>query len=142
MRFINGQEYFTSGDVGAFVNRNIQTINNWSKYSDILEERGEARLIPKPLRINGQRLFTPCQVKEIVEFSKNMKRGQMAELNRNLYGKRSAGIKERAKEREKERVKRQEQEREKEQERVIPMAYRRAVEYENRYKNLMKTGKV
>lgn len=137
MRFIEGKAYFTSGDVGAYVNRNVQTINNWDKYSDKLEARGEARLIPKPIRINGRRLFTQSQVKEIQVFADNFERGTMAEFNRNLYGKRSTGIKERAKEREKEREQRQEQERAREQEKVIPMAYRRAVDYENRFKDLM-----
>jgi hypothetical protein len=139
MRFIEEQQYFTSGDVGAYVNRNVQTINNWDKYSDILEARGEARLIPKPIRINRQRLFTPSQVKEIKVFTNNFKRGQMAEFNRNLYGKRSEGIKKRAMEREKEREKRQEHE--KQQEMVVSLAYLRAVESENRYKNLIGTGK-
>lgn len=141
MRFIQGQQFFTSGDVGAYVNKSILTINNWDKYSDILESRGEARLIPKPIRINGQRLFTPSQVKEIKVFADNFKRGQMREFNSNLYGKRSEGIKKRVKEREKEREQRKEQVREKEVEVVTPMAYRRAVSFENRFQNLNGAGK-
>lgn len=95
MRKIDNVFYYTSGDVAAICNKTMQTVNNWDKYSDILEERGENRLIPKAIRINGRRLYTKEQVASIKEFSKNVPRGTMAEYSRTRMGKRGEEIQKR-----------------------------------------------
>jgi hypothetical protein len=86
MRLIDGVVYYSSGDLASIVNRTILTVNNWDKYSDILEQRGEERLIPKPLRINNRRLYTREQVDKIIIFSRTIKRGQLSEFNRFKWG--------------------------------------------------------
>ncbi|NRD76620.1 hypothetical protein HPT25_03830 [Bacillus sp. BRMEA1] len=134
MRIINGQRYLTTGDLGAFVNRNPATIAQWCKYSEILAERNEARLIPKPVVINGQRLFTPEQAIEVKEFAESKKYGLLAEFNRNRLGKRGQEIEKRMKAREKE----QEEMKEKELAEALSKVNRRAVDYKERLKHLKK----
>lgn len=92
---INGKYYYKIGDVAAICNKKPQTILNWDRYSDILEKEGKERLVPKAERLNNQRIYTKEQVKEIEDFSKNMKRGDIAEYSRTRNGKRGREIQER-----------------------------------------------
>lgn len=89
MKVINGVKYYNSREVAEIVGRTRQTVVNWDKYSTELEERGDERLIPKPIRIgkNRNRYWTKVQIEEIKHFKDNMKRGDMAEFNRRLWGK-------------------------------------------------------
>jgi hypothetical protein len=58
-------------------------------------------LIPKPIVINGQRLFTTEQALEVKQFSESKKYGVMAEFNRSRLGARGKEIEKRMKVREK-----------------------------------------
>lgn len=137
MRKINGEIMFTVADCSCYIKKSVQTLHKYDKYSDILESRGEARLIPKPLRINGQRLYTKEQVKKIQHFVDTKKRGQLAEFNRKRLGKRGKEIEKRVKAREKEQERRQEEKKEKELE-VALTKVNRAVDFKDRFKRLKK----
>ncbi|NRG28124.1 hypothetical protein HRF69_13450 [Bacillus circulans] len=137
MRIIDGEALFTIGDCSAYTGKSIQTIQKYDKYSDILESRGEARLIPKPLRINGQRLYTKEQLKEIQQFVESKKYGVMREYNRARLGKRGQEIEKRVKDMEQERVRKQEEKNEKELE-VALAKVNRAVDFKDRFKRLKK----
>ena len=135
MRIINGNKYLTTGDLGAYVNRNPATIAQWCKYSDRLAESGKERLIPKPLVVNGQRLFTPEQALEVKAFAESNKYGLLAEFNRKRLGKRGQEIENRMKAREKE----QEEKKEKELEVALSKVNRgRAVDYKKRFQHIKK----
>lgn len=137
MRIVNGQKYLTTGDLGAYVNRSQATIAQWCKYSDRLAENGKERLIPEPLVINGQRLFTTEQALAVKEFAESKKYGKMAEFNRMRLGKRGQEIEKRVKAREQERVRKQEEKKEKELE-VALAKVNRAVDFKDRFKRLKK----
>lgn len=135
MRIIEGQKYLTTGDLGAYVNRSPATIVKWCKYSDRLSDSGKERLIPKPLVVNGQRLFTTEQALAVKEFSESKKYGKMAEFNRKSLG---ADIEKRMKAREKEQEKMQEEKKEKELEVTLSKVNRRAVDYTKRFQHIKK----
>ena len=137
MRIINNRKYYTTGDMGAYVNRNPTTITQWCKYSDRLAESGKERLIPEPLVVNGQRLFTTEQALAIKKFAESKKYGKLAEFNRERLGKRREEIEKRMKAREKEREKRQEEKKEKELE-VALGKVNRAVDFKDRFQRLKK----
>ena len=140
MRIIDGQRYFTTGDLGAYVNRSPATIAQWCKYNDILSDNGKERLIPEPLVINGQRLFTPEQALAVKEFaeSKN-KYGLLAEFNRKRLGRRGQEIENRVKAREQELERKLEEKKEKELEVVLSKVNRgRAVDYKKRFQHIKK----
>lgn len=84
------KELFNSREVAEMIGRSRQTVVNWCKHSNTLEKRGEARLIPAPDAIgkSGRRYWTKVRIEEIRLFSENIKRGDMAEFNRELWGKR------------------------------------------------------
>jgi DNA-binding transcriptional MerR regulator len=138
VRIIEGQKYLTTGDLGAYVNRSPATIVKWCKYSDRLSDSGKERLIPKPLVVNGQRLFTTEQALAVKEFSESKKYGKMAEFNRKSLGKRGADIEKRMKAREKEQEKMQEEKKEKELEVTLSKVNRRAVDYTKRFQHIKK----
>ncbi|MGQ4666665.1 hypothetical protein ACUIJN_12680 [Metabacillus halosaccharovorans] len=139
MRIIDGQRYFTTGDLGAYVNRSPATIAQWCKYNDILSDNGKERLIPEPLVINGQRLFTPEQALAVKEFAESKKKyGLLAEFNRKRLGKRGRDIEKRMKAREQEQKRRQEEKKEKELEVALSKVNNRAVSYKDRFKHLKK----
>ncbi|MBO1513522.1 hypothetical protein [Metabacillus bambusae] len=137
MRIVNGQKYLTTGDLGAYVNRSPVTIAQWCKYSDRLAESRKERLIPEPLVINGQRLFTTEQALAVKEFAESKKYGLLAEFNRKRLGKRGKEIEKRLKAREKEQEKMQEEKKEKELEEALSKI-NRAVEFKDRFKRLKK----
>ncbi|MBB2481346.1 hypothetical protein H5P36_14235 [Bacillus sp. APMAM] len=138
MRIIDGVQMFTIGDISAITGKGIQTIQRYDKYSDILESRNEARLIPKPIRINGQRLYTKEQLRDIQLFVESKKKyGMMAEFNRKRLGKRGVEIEKRVKAREKEQEKMQEEKKEKELE-VTLAKVNRAVDFNDRFKHIKK----
>lgn len=138
MRIIDGKQMFTVGDISAITGKGIQTIQRYDKYSDILDSRNEARIIPKPIRINGQRLYTKEQVREIQLFVESKEKyGIMAEFNRIRLGKRGKEIEKRMKAREKEQERKQDEKKEKELE-VALTKVNRAVDFKNRFKRLKK----
>jgi DNA-binding transcriptional MerR regulator len=134
VRIIDGKPMFTVGDVSAYVGKSTQTVQRYDKYSDILESKGESRLIPKPLWINGQRLYTKEQVNEIQQFVESKKEyGVMAEFNRKRLGTRGKEIGKRVRAREKE----QEEKKVKELE-VVLSKVNRAVDFKDRFKHIKK----
>ncbi|MBN6185693.1 hypothetical protein JQN58_01680 [Aneurinibacillus sp. BA2021] len=137
MRIIEGQRYLTTSDLGAYVNRSQATIVKWCKYSDILAERNEERLIPKPIIVNGQRLFTPEQALVVKGFAESKKYGKLKEFSRKRLGKRGEEIEKRVKAREKEQEKMQEEKKEKELE-VALSKVNRAVDFKDRFNHLKK----
>jgi DNA-binding transcriptional MerR regulator len=137
VRVINEQIMFTVGDCSAYVGKSVQTIQRYDKYSDILESRNEARLIPKPLRINGQRLYTKEQVKEIQQFVDSKKYGVMREYNRERLGKRGEEIEKRMRAREKEQERKWEEKKEKELELALSKI-NRTVDFKERFKHIKK----
>jgi len=137
VRIIEGKRYLTTGDLGAYVNRSSATIAQWCKYSDRLAENGKERLIPEPLHINGQRLFTTEQALVVKEFAESKKYGKMAEFNRNRLGKRGKAIEKRMKAREKEQERKREELKEKELE-VALAKVNRAVDFKDRFQHLKK----
>ena len=137
MRIINDDALFTVGDCSAFTGKSVQTIHKYDKYSDILESRGEARLIPKPLRINGQRLYTKEQVKEIQQFIESKKYGKLVEFNRKSLGKRGKEIERRIRAREKEQERKQGEKKEKELE-VALSKVNRTVDFKEKFRRLKK----
>ncbi|WP_108671783.1 hypothetical protein [Peribacillus acanthi] len=137
MRIIDGQNFLTTGDLGAYVKRSPATIAQWCKYSDRLAENGKERLIPEPLVINGQRLFTSEQALVVKEFAESKKYGKMAKFNRKRLGKRGEDIEIRMKARDKEQEQMQEEKKEKELE-VALAKVNRAVDFKDRFKRLKK----
>jgi len=75
MREMNGIVYYTSGDVSAYVGKNCQTVVAWDKLSDFWEHEHGQRFVPKPARVNGQRLYTKEQVREIKRFAERKNGG-------------------------------------------------------------------
>lgn len=132
MRIIGGQRYMTTGDLGSYIKRSPATIAQWCKYSDRLAESGKERLIPEPLVINGQRLFTTEQALAVKEFAESKKYGKMREFNRKRLGKRGEEIEKRVKAREKEQEKKQ-----KELE-VALAKVNRAVDFKDKFKHLIR----
>ena len=136
MRLIDRQRYLTTGDLGAYVNRSPATIVKWCKYSDILSERGEKRLIPKPFVVNGQRLFSPEQALAVKEFAELKKKyGILAEFNRKRLGKRGQEIEKRMRGREKEKEKMREETKEMELE-VSLATVNKAVDFKDRFQHV------
>lgn len=134
LRIIDNIVYYTSGDVASICNRSLQQFINWDKYSDILEERGEERLIPRAgLIIKKRRLYTKEQVNKILEFSKNIKHGQMAEYSRTRCGERGREIDKRMK-------KKAEEKKLKETKESLDKV-NSAVDYKERFKRLKSKGK-
>lgn len=78
MREINGTVFYTAGDVSALLNKSRQTIVLYDVLSDFCEQEHKQRFIPKPIRVNGQRLYTKEQVREIKRFADSKKNGQLA----------------------------------------------------------------
>lgn len=95
-----GELLFTIGDVAAIIFKEPATIRGWDKYSDMLEqeaiEKGTdgstARLIPKAVRVNGRRLYSWEQTKEIIRFSEGIIRGTLSEYSRTRNGIRGKEI--------------------------------------------------
>nr|WP_259548284.1 hypothetical protein [Heyndrickxia oleronia] len=138
MRIIDGQPMFSVGDCSAYTGKSVQTLNKYDKYSDTLESKGEARLIPKPLRINGQRLYTKEQVREIQQFIESKKYGLMSGFNRKRLGNRGKEIEKRVKAREQEQKRMQVEMKEKELEATLSKVNLRAVDYIKRFQHIKK----
>lgn len=94
MREIDGTVFYSVGDVSAFIgSRSRQTIVQWDVFSDFLEQEQGIRLIPKPVRVNGQRLYTKEQVREIKRFAESKKNGVLSRLKREYKAKKKTETK-------------------------------------------------
>jgi predicted NAD-dependent protein-ADP-ribosyltransferase YbiA (DUF1768 family) len=87
LREINGIIYYCSGDVSALINKSRETIVLYDVLSDFWEKEHGERFIPKPIRVNGQRLFTKEQVREIKRFAETKKCGELARAKKEYEAK-------------------------------------------------------
>lgn len=84
MRIINGQQLYKIGEVAKVVNRTTQTINNWLK----AQQAGihtEIKL-PEPIIINRIKYFKEEDLQVFIDYENSIKRGDLADYNRNLWG--------------------------------------------------------
>ena len=90
MQVVDGTEYYTAREIAEKLGKSKQTFNLYDRYSNELEEKGEARLIPKPIRLGPKRTryWNKDQVEEIVRTVSSVEYGSMAEFNRTRWGKR------------------------------------------------------
>lgn len=93
MREINGIVYFTSGDVSAYITRSRQTTVALDVLNDFWEKEHGERFVPKPIRVNGQRLYTKDQVREIKRFTDTKKGGELARAKEEYEAKKKAETK-------------------------------------------------
>jgi len=92
MKMINNKRYYTSREVAEMVLRTTQTVVNWDKYSKILEERGENRLIPAPLMIGDKRYWNDEDLKKIIRFRDSIRPGMLSEFSVRMWGERGRQI--------------------------------------------------
>jgi predicted DNA-binding transcriptional regulator AlpA len=94
-KIIDGIEYFRVGTVAEIVGKSRQTVQLWDSWSDELESDGKSRLIPKSTRIgkNEVRCWTEMEISQLVEFSKNIKYGDVSKFSRTRWGERGKEIK-------------------------------------------------
>lgn len=91
----DGVEYYSIGTVAELVGKSVQTIRLWDSWSEDLASNGSERLIPASHRIgkNKTRCWTEDEIQQIVEFSKNLKYGDIAPLSRTRWGEKSNNLK-------------------------------------------------
>lgn len=89
MKIIEGKKHYSAKEIGLLVGRTHLTVHLWDKWSDELEDRGDKRFIPAPLKIGKQqtRYWSEDYVPEIMEFAKNIKRGDLAEFSQRQWKK-------------------------------------------------------
>lgn len=89
MKVINGKKYYTAKEVGMLVNRTHLTVHLWDTWSNELAERGEARLIPEPLKVGkqGTRYWSEEDIEMIKKFANNIQRGDLAEFSKRQWSK-------------------------------------------------------
>jgi transposase len=75
------EKYLTVRDVATRLDLSITTIINWDKSSDLAQRSGKPRLIPKPMRIKGNRCWTEADFKAIKEYSGRRCYGTMTGIN-------------------------------------------------------------
>jgi hypothetical protein len=90
MKVIDGKKYYTAKEVGMLVGRTHLTVHLWDTWSNELAQRGEARLIPAPIKIGKQKTRYWCEtdIPAIEAFAKNIQRGDLAEFSKRQWGKR------------------------------------------------------
>ena len=94
MREIDGKVLLTVTDVAKLLNRTPQTVNKWNKFSEMIRNNKISRvrpgqiILPQCIRINKIKYWKEADIDKIIKFSKNIKRGDMAEFNRRFsWGK-------------------------------------------------------
>lgn len=89
MKIIDGQKHYTAKEVGMLVGRTHLTVHLWDTWSNELAERGDARLIPEPIKIGKQktRYWNEKDIETIQSFADNIKRGDLAEFSQRQWGK-------------------------------------------------------
>jgi len=94
-RTVNGQLYYSIGEVAEIVGKSIQTIRLWDVWSDEREEEGQERFIPKPLRLTNRdvRYWNDEDIAQIQEFSDSIRYGSLSKYNRRRWGERGKNIK-------------------------------------------------
>ena len=96
MKIIDNTIYYTLSDVAIYCNRTSQTLMNWDKFSNQLEEQGRNRLIPKAKRVSNVRYYAEEEKDYIVKLSKSFPEGIMTQYNRARQGQRGKELQERA----------------------------------------------
>ena len=87
MRHIDGQIYYTIGEVATMIDRGAQTIKNWYAW----EEREQTDFLPQVfMNIDEKktRYFKEQDVPNLIKFRDKMKYGMMSDFNREKWGKR------------------------------------------------------
>lgn len=88
MKIVDGQEYFTIGEVAAKIGRTSQTIMNWYNWRD---EFGNSHDLPEPRRDLcklRKRFFRAEDIPKLEAFRDSIHYGDLAEYNRSKWGKR------------------------------------------------------
>lgn len=88
MKIVNDIEYFTIGAVAKEVGKLPLTIKRWYEWA---EKNGQLYRLPKMRRDldkKGTRYFEECAIPELIMFGENLKRGEMANFNKQFWGKR------------------------------------------------------
>lgn len=86
MKIIDGEKYYKASEVGMLIGRSHLTINNYAKWSDEVEEKGEKRFLPKPLLLGTYRYWNEKDIRKIKRFFKSVEenKGSMAEFTRRV----------------------------------------------------------
>ncbi len=94
MKEVDGKVLYSVSDIGKLLNKSNQTINKYYKFSEmtrkneISKRRPGQVILPQCIRINNIKYWYKEDIDKIIEFSKNIKRGDMAEFNRRFsWGK-------------------------------------------------------
>lgn len=90
MILIDGVEYKRINEVAKILGVHPNTLRNWDKFSEELEELGKERLIPKPYKMGakGIRHWNEEDIAELRKFRDSDKYGQLAYFNRAEWGER------------------------------------------------------
>lgn len=94
MKIIEGEKYYTAKEVGLLVNRTHLTVHLWDTWSNELEERGDKRLIPEPLKVGKQktRYWKEDDIVLIKNFANNIQRGDLAEFSQRQWSKKNTSL--------------------------------------------------
>jgi hypothetical protein len=90
MIYIKGMPYRKISEVAKIVDVHPNTLRNWDKFGDKLEEEGQQRPIPKSYRpgTRGIRYWNDAQIEEIEKYKDKDKYGELAYFNRAEWGDR------------------------------------------------------
>jgi hypothetical protein len=88
--YIAGVPYKKITEVAEIVGVHPNSLRNWDKFGDILEEKGDARLIPASYRVGtrGTRYWNDDDIEKIKQFKTSDKYGDLAYFNRAQWGER------------------------------------------------------
>lgn len=91
MKIIDNQKHYTAKEVGMLVGRTHLTVHLWDTWSNELDERGDARLIPEPIKIGKQktRYWNERDIEAIKHFADNIQRGDLAEFSQRQWKKKN-----------------------------------------------------
>jgi hypothetical protein len=91
MKVVNGEVYYTIGEVSTFIKRDAQTIRNWYKWREQYPEEAPELKLPKVYRDidnRGTRYFKAADIPFLENFKENINYGAMAPYSRTKWGKR------------------------------------------------------
>lgn len=86
MVILDGVRYYTKKEVAEILGVSPQTIQLYFKWSKEREEKGEARFIPAPKRLeNGYKVWNDEQIEQIREFRESIERGDLADYSKQQW---------------------------------------------------------
>lgn len=100
MKIIDGVKYYSGVEVAALINKNVQMVRLWARWSDEREAQGLERFIPKPIRIGkcNTRYWSEYDLQLIGHFNNTKPHGLLKEYSRRQYGPKYKEYMERKKE--------------------------------------------